>query len=102
MAFMGLGQVSKWVDLGKEAERRAIDIDDIGRRVAAMTVRAAAQNFHGTPIEAIETGEQVVGLAERLGDRGWLNLALYAWDRPTSSPAATSMRIGHLVAHAPS
>jgi len=50
MAFMGLGQVSKWLDLGKEAERRAIDIDDIGRRVAAMTVRAAAQNFHGTPI----------------------------------------------------
>ncbi len=78
MAFMGLGQVSKWLDLGKEAERRAIDIDDIGRRVAAMTVRAAAQNFHGSPIEAIETGEQVVGLAERLGDRGWLNLALYS------------------------
>src|SRR5262249_34335509 len=77
MAFMGLGRVSEWLDLGQEAERRAIGIGDVGRTVAAMTVRAAAQNFHGTPLEAIETGEQVVGLAERWGDRGWLNLALY-------------------------
>jgi class 3 adenylate cyclase/tetratricopeptide (TPR) repeat protein len=77
MAFMGLGRVAEWLDLGREAERRAIAIDDIGRTVAAMTVRAAAENFHSTPIEAIETGEQVVGLAERWGDRGWLNLALY-------------------------
>ncbi len=44
-AFIASGQVTEWVDLGKEAERRAGAIDDIGRKVAAMTVRAGAQNF---------------------------------------------------------
>src|SRR5438874_12198638 len=43
MAFMGSGRVAEWLDLGKEAERRANAIDDIGRKVAAMTVRSAAQ-----------------------------------------------------------
>ena len=57
MAFMGSGKVAEWLDLGKEAERRAGTIDDIGRKVAAMTVRSAAQNFYGTPLEAIATGE---------------------------------------------
>jgi tetratricopeptide (TPR) repeat protein len=42
-----------------------------------MTVRSAAQNFYGTPIEAIATGEQVVRLAEEWGHRGWLSLAEY-------------------------
>jgi class 3 adenylate cyclase/tetratricopeptide (TPR) repeat protein len=77
MAFMGFGKVSEWLDLGKEAERRANAIDDIGRKVAAMTVRSAAQNFYDTPIEAIATGEQAVGLAEGWGNLGWLNLAEY-------------------------
>ena len=76
-AFMGAGQVAEWFDLGKDAERRANAIDDIGRKVAAMTVRAAAQNFYGTPIEAVATGEAVVRLAEEWGNPGWLNLALY-------------------------
>jgi class 3 adenylate cyclase/tetratricopeptide (TPR) repeat protein len=77
MAFMGSGRVAEWLDLGQEAERRANAIDDIGRKVAAMTVRSAAQNFYDTPVEAIATGEQVVGLAQGWGNLGWLNLAEY-------------------------
>lgn len=76
-AFMGAGQVVEWFELGKEAERRANAIDDIGRKVAAMTVRAAAQNFYGTPVEAVATGEAVVRLAIEWGNPGWLNLAQY-------------------------
>jgi tetratricopeptide (TPR) repeat protein len=77
LAFMGSGKVAEWFDLGKEAERRAGEIDDIGRKVAAMAVRSAAQNFYSTPVEAIATGEQVVRLAEEWGNTGWLNLAQY-------------------------
>ena len=77
LAFMGSGKVAEWFDLGKEAERRAGAIDDIGRKVAAMAVRSAAQNFYATPVEAIATGEQVVRLAEQWGDAGWLNFAQY-------------------------
>ncbi|WP_245321706.1 AAA family ATPase [Bradyrhizobium sp. LTSPM299] len=77
MAFMGSGRVSEWLDLGKEAERRSDSISDIGRKVAAMTVRSAAQNFYGAAVEAIATGEQVVHLAEEWGNLGWLNLAEY-------------------------
>ncbi|MDE2376359.1 adenylate/guanylate cyclase domain-containing protein [Bradyrhizobium sp.] len=77
MAFMWSGHVAESLDLGREAERRADEIDDIGRKVAAMTVRAAAQNFYGTPVEAVAIGEDVVRLAEEWGNAGWLNLALY-------------------------
>jgi tetratricopeptide (TPR) repeat protein len=77
MAFMGSGRIVEWLDLGKEAERRANTIDDIERKVAAMTVRSAAQNFYSTPIDAIATGEQVVRLAEGWGNPGWLSLAQY-------------------------
>jgi len=76
-AFMGAGQVAEWFEVGKDAERRAGLIDDIGRRVAAMTVRAAAQNFYGTPVESVVIGETVVRLAEEWGNLGWLNLAQY-------------------------
>src|SRR5882757_828083 len=77
MAYMGSGKVTEWLDLGQEAERRANAIDDIERKVAAMTVRSAAQNFYDTPLEAVATGEQVVGLAQEWGNLGWLNLAEY-------------------------
>ncbi|HEU0083245.1 MAG TPA: AAA family ATPase, partial [Bradyrhizobium sp.] len=77
MAFMGSGRVAEWLDLGQEAERRANAIDDIERKVAAMTVRSAAQNFYGTPVEAVATGELAVRLAEEWGNLGWLNLAEY-------------------------
>lgn len=76
-AFMGAGQIAEWYEMGKDAERRAGLIDDIGRRVAAMTVRAAAQNFNGTPVESVAIGETVVRLAEEWGNLGWLNLAQY-------------------------
>jgi class 3 adenylate cyclase/tetratricopeptide (TPR) repeat protein len=77
LAFMGFGRIAEWFDLGKEAERRANAIGDIGRKVAAMTMRAAAQNFYSTPVEAIDTSEQVVELAEQSGDRRWLSVAQY-------------------------
>ena len=77
LAFMGFGRIAEWFDLGKEAERRANAIGDIGRKVATMTMRAAAQNFYGTPVEAIDTSEQVVELAEQSGDRRWLSVAQY-------------------------
>jgi class 3 adenylate cyclase/tetratricopeptide (TPR) repeat protein len=75
IAFMGFGQIDRWLDLGREAEQRADQIGDSDRKVAAMTVRAAALNFHGTPLEAIEAGEQVVSQAKRSADPGWLSLA---------------------------
>jgi class 3 adenylate cyclase/tetratricopeptide (TPR) repeat protein len=77
MAYMGSGRIVEWLDLGREAERRASTIDDISRKVAAVTVRSAAQNFYLTPLEAIATAEQAVRLAEEWGNPGWLNLAEY-------------------------
>jgi len=77
LAFMGFGRIAEAFDLGKEAERRADAIGDLGRKVATMTVRAAAENFYNTPVEAIETGEQVVALAEQSGDHRWLSVAQY-------------------------
>ncbi|WP_342712267.1 adenylate/guanylate cyclase domain-containing protein [Bradyrhizobium sp. B124] len=77
-AFMSAGKVAEWFDLGRDAEGRANAIDDIGRKVAAMAVRSGAQNFYGTPIEAIETGEEVARLAAEWGNPGWLNLAQYS------------------------
>lgn len=77
LAFMGFGRIAESFELGKEAERRANAIGDVGRKVATMTVRAAAENFYNTPVEAIETGEQVVTLAEQSGDRRWLSVAQY-------------------------
>ncbi|OAF17810.1 ATP-binding protein [Bradyrhizobium neotropicale] len=76
-AFIASGHVAEWLDLGKEAARRADAIDDIGRKVAAMTVGAGAQNFYGTPVDAVAVGEEVVRLAEQWGNPGWLNLARY-------------------------
>ncbi|MCP3386691.1 AAA family ATPase [Bradyrhizobium sp. CCGUVB4N] len=76
-AFIGSGHLSEWLNLGKEAERRADAINDIGRKVAAMTVMAAAQNFYGSPAEAIKLNEEVVGLAEQSDSSGWLNAAQY-------------------------
>jgi class 3 adenylate cyclase/tetratricopeptide (TPR) repeat protein len=76
-AFIASGQIAEWLNLGKEAERRADAINDIGRKVAALTVMAAAQNFYGTPVEAVIVGEEVVRLAREWGNPGWLNAAQY-------------------------
>ncbi|MBR0949275.1 ATP-binding protein [Bradyrhizobium canariense] len=77
LAFAGSGRVAEALDLGREAERRADAINDVGRKVAAMTVRAGAQNFYGTPVEAVAIGEDVVHLAESSGNPAWRNLAQY-------------------------
>src|SRR5581483_5168499 len=77
MAFIWSGRVAEWIDLGREADQRASQIDDVGRRVAAMTVMAGGQNFYGAPAEAVILGEEVVGLAEQSGNPGWRNLAQY-------------------------
>ncbi|OKO86726.1 ATPase [Bradyrhizobium sp. NAS80.1] len=77
LAFAGSGRVAEAFDLGREAERRADAINDIGRKVAAMTMRAGAQNFYGTPAEAVSIGQEVVHLAETSGNPGWRNLAEY-------------------------
>ncbi|MCG2627201.1 AAA family ATPase [Bradyrhizobium sp. WYCCWR 13023] len=77
MAFQWSGRVAEWIDLGKEADQRASQIDDVGRKIAAMTVMAGGQNFYGTPAEAVVLGEEVVGLAEQSGNPGWRNLAQY-------------------------
>jgi class 3 adenylate cyclase/tetratricopeptide (TPR) repeat protein len=77
IAFMGLGRIDRWLDLGKEAEQRAGLIGDAERKIAAMTVRSGALNFYGTPLEAVAAGEEVVREAERSGVLGWLSLAEY-------------------------
>lgn len=77
LAYTGSGRVAEALDLGREAERRADGIGDIGRKVAAMTMRAGAQNFYGTPVEAVVIGEEVVRLADSSGNPGWRNLAQY-------------------------
>ncbi|WFU25786.1 adenylate/guanylate cyclase domain-containing protein [Bradyrhizobium sp. CB1717] len=77
LAFAGSGRVAEALDLGGEAERRADAINDIGRKVAAMTMRAGAQNFYGTPVEAVAIGEDVVHLAESSVNPAWRNLAQY-------------------------
>ena len=77
MAFSGFGQVDRWLELGREAERRADAIGDAKRRIVAMAVRAAALNLYGAPVEAIAAGEEVIRQADRLGDPGWLNFAEY-------------------------
>ncbi len=78
LAFMGQGRIAEWFDLGREAEHRATAIDDLGRRVAAMSFRAAAQSFYGTPVEAVDTGEQAVQLAELWSDSALLSTSEYA------------------------
>jgi tetratricopeptide (TPR) repeat protein len=77
MAYGNLGMVSRWLDLAKEAEARALASGDRLRRVPALTMRAAALNFCGAPAEAIEVGEAAVREAARSGEPGWLAYAEY-------------------------
>ena len=77
MAYGNLGMVSRWLDLAKEAEARALASGDDMRRVPALAMRAAALNFCGAPAEAIEAGEAAVREAARSGEPGWLAYAEY-------------------------
>ncbi|MCK1376963.1 AAA family ATPase [Bradyrhizobium sp. 49] len=111
LAFAGSGRVAEALDLGSEAERRADAIGDIERKVAAMTMRAGAQNFYGTPVEAVTIGEDVVHLAESSGNPAWRNLAQYSlgqayflsgrYDRAEKMLATARVHLAGLTASAP-
>jgi class 3 adenylate cyclase/tetratricopeptide (TPR) repeat protein len=77
MAYGNLGLVSRWLDLAREAEARALASGDRLRRVPALAMRAAALNFCGAPAEAIEAGEAAVREAGQSGEPGWLAYAEY-------------------------
>ncbi|MCS3929173.1 class 3 adenylate cyclase/tetratricopeptide (TPR) repeat protein [Bradyrhizobium elkanii] len=77
LAYSNIGKVSRWLNLAKEAEERSAAIGDELRRVAAMAVRAAALNFCGSPMDALEAGVQAVDQASRCGNAGWLAYAEY-------------------------
>ena len=77
IAFVSFGSIEQWFSLGRDGEARSEKIGDEPRRLASITIRAAALNFHGTPYEAITTGEEAVALADRLADATWLGFAQY-------------------------
>ena len=77
LAYVSLGNIGGWFDLGREGETRSEKIGDEGRRLASIAIRAAALNFHGTPYEGISAGSQAVELANRLNNTTWLSYAEY-------------------------
>ena len=77
LAYVSLGNIERWFDLGRDGESRSEKIGDEGRRLASIAIRAAALNFHGTPYEGIVAGEQAVELANRLNNLTWLGFAEY-------------------------
>jgi class 3 adenylate cyclase/tetratricopeptide (TPR) repeat protein len=77
MSYVSLGEIEHWFAIGRDGELRAGKIGDEGRRLASVTIRAAALNFYATPYEGITAGEEAVALAGRLNNSTWLNLALY-------------------------
>jgi class 3 adenylate cyclase/tetratricopeptide (TPR) repeat protein len=77
LALPRIGQTTRWLEVCREAEQRALALGDEERRLGALAVYASALNFYGAPQEAIAAGEQAVVLAERLGDTRWLSFAEY-------------------------
>ena len=77
LSYVSLGDIQRWFAIGRDGETRAAKIGDEGRRLASITIRAAALNFYATPYEGITAGEEAVALASRLSNSTWLNLALY-------------------------
>lgn len=77
LAYMSVGNIEQWLAIGRDGEARAEKIGDEGRRLASITIRAAALNFYGTPYEATTAGEKAVALADRLNNKTWLGLAEY-------------------------
>jgi len=77
LSYVSLGNIQRWFTIGRDGEARAAKIGDEGRRLASITIRAAALNFYATPYEGITAGEEAVALASRLSSSTWLNLALY-------------------------
>ena len=77
LAYNAVGNIEQWLAIGRDGEARAEKIGDEGRRLASITIRAAALNFYGTPCEATTAGEEAVALADRLNNKTWLGLAEY-------------------------
>ena len=77
LAFSPFGKTAEWLELCRDAEERSSKIGDESRRLASVTVKAAALNFYGTPYEAVATGEEAVAMANRLADATWLGFAEY-------------------------
>jgi class 3 adenylate cyclase/tetratricopeptide (TPR) repeat protein len=76
-AYSNVGKVRRWLELAEEAQSRAAAAGDRPRLAASMAVRAAALNFCGNPVDAIEAGMEAVGEAERLGSASWTAFAKY-------------------------
>jgi class 3 adenylate cyclase/tetratricopeptide (TPR) repeat protein len=77
LSYVSLGNIGQWFAIGRDGEARAEKIGDEGRRLASITIRAAALNFYATPYEAVSAGQEAVALAGRLNNRTWLGLAEY-------------------------
>jgi tetratricopeptide (TPR) repeat protein len=77
LSFAALGNIEQWFGLCRDAEARSEKISDERRRLASITIRAAALNFYGTPYEAVTAGERAVALANELTEMSWLGFAEY-------------------------
>ncbi|WP_426418976.1 ATP-binding protein [Bradyrhizobium genosp. A] len=78
-AYANFGRVARWLSMAREAEARAEALGDGRRHTAALAVQAAALNFCGTPMEALEAGQKAVREAVRIADEGWLAYAQYGF-----------------------
>jgi class 3 adenylate cyclase/tetratricopeptide (TPR) repeat protein len=106
LSHVSLGDIERWLGIGRDGEARAAGIGDEGRRLASITIRAAALNFYATPYEAVTVGEEAVALAKRLANMTWLGLALYGLGqshflagRYREADRYTSEAIAQLIAH---
>jgi hypothetical protein len=51
LAYMSVGNIEQWLAIGRDGEARAEKIGDEGRRLASITIRAAALNFGSTIVD---------------------------------------------------
>jgi len=72
VVFGPFGKMEEWFSLCRDAEARSEKLEDEGRRLASIAMRAAALNFYGTPYEGIAAGEEALALADRLANGTWL------------------------------
>jgi len=72
VVFGPFGKMEEWFGLCREAEQRSEKMQDEGRRLASIAMRAAALNFYGTPYEGIAAGEEALALVNQLANRTWL------------------------------
>jgi class 3 adenylate cyclase/tetratricopeptide (TPR) repeat protein len=77
LAFASLGSIEQWFAFCRDAEARSERIGDEGRRLASISIRAAATNFYGMPYEAISLGEEAVALAQKQNNATYLGFAEY-------------------------